>query len=208
MFILVEMSNVTRITPDLFNMKLNDAIASELNRKLANKVILGIVEFEKLLSIRINLQVVLNVGLCIALHDIIKLEESFVIPGDGASHTRVKFRYIVFRPFMEEILLGKIRSCSQEGVHVSLGFFDDILIPPSALQHPSKFNETEQAWVWEYDTGDGQKHDLFMDASESIKFRVTAETFTETCPSGPTGTQEVGENTESKVPYSLMVLVS
>lgn len=109
---------------------------------------------------------------------------------------------------MEEILLGKIRSCSQEGVHVSLGFFDDILIPPSALQHPSKFNETEQAWVWEYDTGDGQKHDLFMDASESIKFRVTAETFTETCPSGPTGTQEVGENTESKVPYSLMVLYS
>lgn len=38
MFILVEMSNVTRITPDLFNIKLNDAIASELNRKLANKV--------------------------------------------------------------------------------------------------------------------------------------------------------------------------
>lgn len=21
----------------------------------------------------------------------------------------------------------------------------------------------EQVWVWEYDTGDGEKHDLFMD---------------------------------------------
>lgn len=144
-------------------------------------------------------------GLCIALHDIIKLEESFIIPGDGASHTRVKFRYIVFRPFIEEILLGKIRSCSQEGVHVTLGFFDDILIPPTALQHPSKFNETEQAWVWEYDTGDGQKHDLFMDAGETIKFRVTAEIFNETCPSGPSNTPEAAENTENKVPYSLTV---
>lgn len=38
MFILVEMANVTRIAPDSFHMKLNDAIASELNRKLANKV--------------------------------------------------------------------------------------------------------------------------------------------------------------------------
>lgn len=87
-----------------------------------------------------------------------------------------------------------------------MGFFDDILIPPSALQHPSKFNETEQAWVWEYDTGDGNKHDLFMDAGETIRFRVTAETFNETCPTGGPGTfQETQENHETKVPYSLTV---
>ncbi|XP_018570002.1 DNA-directed RNA polymerase III subunit RPC8 [Anoplophora glabripennis] len=184
MFILAEMKNVTRIPPELFNLKLNDAIAGELNKKLANKV-------------------VLNVGLCIALFDIVSLQECFIFPGDGASHTRVTFRYIVFRPFIEEVLIGKIRSCSQEGVHVTLGFFDDILIPPSALQHPSKFNETEQAWVWEYDTGDGSKHDLFMDAGESIRFRVTAEVFNETCPTGPATMQENQENVENKVPYSL-----
>lgn len=60
---------------------------------------------------------VLNVGLCIALYDIVSLQESYIFPGDGASHTRVNFRYIVFRPFVEEIIIGKIRSCSQEGVH-------------------------------------------------------------------------------------------
>ncbi|KAF7263904.1 RNA polymerase III subunit H [Rhynchophorus ferrugineus] len=184
MFILAEMKNVTRITPELFNVNLNEAVAGELNKKLANKV-------------------VLNVGLCIALFDITSIKDSFIIPGDGASHTIVHFRYIVFRPFMEEILIGKIRSCSQEGVHVTLGFFDDILIPPSALQHPSKFNETEQAWVWEYDTGDGGKHDLFMDSGETIRFRVTGETFTETCPAGPSGIQESQEGIENKVPYSL-----
>lgn len=32
-------------------------------------------------------QVVLNVGLCIALFEITKLEESYILPGDGASHT-------------------------------------------------------------------------------------------------------------------------
>lgn len=63
------------------------------------------------------LQVVHNVGLCIALHDITKLDDSHVIPGDGASHTKVHFRYVVFRPFIEEILVGRIRSCSREGVH-------------------------------------------------------------------------------------------
>lgn len=169
-----------------------------------------------------ELQVVLNVGLCIALYDITNLQESFIIPGDGASHTQVTFRYIVFKPFIEEILMGKIRSCSQEGVHsnfknylfillivkvaftVSLGFFDDIIIPPTALQHPSRFDETEQAWIWEYDTGDGSKHDLFMDAGETIRFRVTGEIFQETCPAGPS-LAETTENSENKIPYMLYV---
>lgn len=49
---------------------------------------------------------------------------------------------------------------------VTLGFFEDIVIPPHKLQHPSRFDQMEQAWVWEYDTGDGEKHDLFMDAGK------------------------------------------
>lgn len=45
---------------------------------------------------------------------------------------------------------------------MTLGFFDDILIPSSSLQHPSRFDEAEQVWVWEYQVDD-EKHDLFMD---------------------------------------------
>lgn len=92
-------------------------------------------------------QVVYNVGLCICLYDITKLEDSYIFPGDGASHTKgmtvitvafvihcscsfallyltypsfwllVHFRYVVFHPFLDEVLLGKIKYCSQEGVH-------------------------------------------------------------------------------------------
>ena len=51
---------------------------------------------------------------------------------------------------------------------VTLGFFEDIVIPPHKLQHPSRFDQMEQAWVWEYDTGDGEKHDLFMDAGKLL----------------------------------------
>lgn len=28
----------------------------------------------------------------------------------------VRFRFVVFRPFIDEVLVGKIRSCSSEGV--------------------------------------------------------------------------------------------
>lgn len=66
------------------------------------------------------LQVLLNVGLCIVLKDIIRVGDSIILPGDGASHTEILFRYIVFRPRIGDIITGKIRSCSREGVHGSL----------------------------------------------------------------------------------------
>ncbi|KAH8264808.1 hypothetical protein KR038_002090 [Drosophila bunnanda] len=166
MFVLAELKDTVRIAPDQFHLKLVDAVRDEIDRKLANKVLL-------------------NVGLCIALKDIVSLKDSVILPGDGASHTEVFFRYVVFRPMVGTVLTGKIRNCSREGVHVTLGFFDDILIPHAALQHPSRFDEAEQAWVWEYPLEDGAKHDLFMDVGEPIKFRVSREIFEETSPIGP-----------------------
>lgn len=66
-------------------------------------------------------KVLLNVGLCIALKDITKLGDAIILPGDGgASHSEVHFRYIVFRPNVGDIITGKIRSCSREGVHSEL----------------------------------------------------------------------------------------
>ncbi|EDV97077.1 DNA-directed RNA polymerase III subunit RPC8 [Drosophila grimshawi] len=166
MFVLAELKDNVRIAPDQFNLKLVDAVRDEIDRKLANKVLL-------------------NVGLCIALKEIVSLKDSIILPGDGASHTEVLFRYVVFRPMVGTVMTGKIRTCSREGVHVTLGFFDDILIPHAALQHPSRFDEAEQAWVWEYPLEDGNKHDLFMDVGEPIKFRVSREIFEETSPIGP-----------------------
>lgn len=96
---------------------------------------------------------------------------------------------------------------------VTLEFFDDILIPPTMLQHPSRFDETEQAWIWEYDTGDGSKHDLFMDPGEKIRFKVISENFTEISPTGPEITEAPtqGPSTEpvvdNRAAYSLTVSI-
>ncbi|XP_029809383.1 DNA-directed RNA polymerase III subunit RPC8 isoform X2 [Suricata suricatta] len=190
MFVLVEMVDTVRIPPWQFERKLNDSIAEELNKKLANKV-------------------VYNVGLCICLFDITKLEDAYVFPGDGASHTKVHFRYVVFHPFLDEILIGKIKGCSPEGVHVSLGFFDDILIPPESLQQPAKFDEAEQVWVWEYETEEGA-HDLYMDTGEEIRFRVVDESFVDTSPTGPSSAEATSSSEElpkKEAPYTLVLRV-
>ena len=82
----------------------------------------------------------------LSVFDFIKIGNSFLLPMDeeGASHTPVEFRALVFRPFVEEILVGKIKSSTHDGITVSLGFFDDVLIPPEALPDPCRFEENEQ----------------------------------------------------------------
>lgn len=96
MYVLTEMKDVVHIKPWLFDQDIKVVIEDELNKKYANKVIY-------------------QLGLCIALFDIIKIEDSYVFPGDGSSHTRVTFRFVVFRPFIDEILLGNtIYRCRQD----------------------------------------------------------------------------------------------
>lgn len=38
MFVLAELKDTIRIPPEMFNLKLVDAVKDEINRKLANKV--------------------------------------------------------------------------------------------------------------------------------------------------------------------------
>jgi DNA-directed RNA polymerase III subunit RPC8 len=149
MYVLVEMRDIIHVKPWQFDQDLKIVIEEELNKKLANKVIY-------------------QLGLCIALFDIVKMEDSYIFPGDGSSHTRVTFRFVVFRPFIDEILAGKVKSSSREGIHVGMSFFDDIFIPAANLPTPTRFDETEQLYIWQYDTGESI-HDLYIDIGEELR---------------------------------------
>lgn len=87
MFILSEMKDVVHVKPWYFNHDLYNVIEDELNKKFANKVIY-------------------QLGLCIALFDIKEIGDSSILPGDGSSHTKVLFRFVIFRPFIDEIIVG------------------------------------------------------------------------------------------------------
>ncbi|KAI8376304.1 DNA-directed RNA polymerase III subunit RPC8-like protein [Radiomyces spectabilis] len=158
MFILSEIEDTVKVEPNDFRKDNHIAITDVLNEKYANKI-------------------VQEVGLCICVYDILHASDGFILYGDGCSYIKVLFRVVVFRPFVGEILTGKIKSCSPRGVRVTMGFFDDIHIPGAALQAGSEFDPAEQVWVWNYD---GEK--LFMDIDEPIRFRVLREFFTDTTP--------------------------
>ena len=87
MFVLAELQYIIRIEPRRFGKDMKKEITDELNRKFANKVSLCVnsegFDFDFVCP-----QVIHNVGLCIALYDITYVGDSYILPGDGASHTK------------------------------------------------------------------------------------------------------------------------
>eukprot|EP01094_Clydonella_sp_ATCC50884_P001879 TRINITY_DN11423_c0_g1_i1.p2 TRINITY_DN11423_c0_g1~~TRINITY_DN11423_c0_g1_i1.p2 ORF type:complete len:210 (-),score=25.76 TRINITY_DN11423_c0_g1_i1:178-807(-) len=147
MFELVRMRDAVGIAPEFLDAE-KGAVQDEINKKYANRVLDG-------------------VGLVVGLYNIERISNGIIHPGDGASHVTVEFLLIVFKPHIGEVLCGSITSSDGDGLYVSLGFFDDVQIPPSCLPSPSRFDEEEKCWVWEWNG-----NDMWLDHGQEIQFRV------------------------------------
>uniref|UniRef100_H3H2T6 Uncharacterized protein n=2 Tax=Phytophthora ramorum TaxID=164328 RepID=H3H2T6_PHYRM len=156
MFVLTRISDVIPVAPELFDADYTQVLVEEIDRKYANKVLA-------------------DVGLCITLYDFVSIGDAYVHPSDGTSHSQVEFRMVVFRPFVGEVLKGRVVSCTEEHIRVSMDFVQDIIIPSYALQTPSYFDAAERLWVWKYSEG---QEKFYMDLHEEIRFRVTNINFT------------------------------
>ncbi|XP_031258835.1 DNA-directed RNA polymerase III subunit RPC8-like isoform X1 [Pistacia vera] len=153
MFYLSKIEHTLRLPPHLLSRPLDEAIKLELENIFLDKV-------------------VANLGLCISVYDIFKIEGGFIFPGEGASTYTVEFRLVVFRPFVGEIIAAKLKESDANGLRLSLGFFDDIYIPSHLLPSPSRSEPDpdkryDVRWIWEF--GDTK---YLIDGIDEIKFRV------------------------------------
>ncbi|GAQ91943.1 DNA-directed RNA polymerase III subunit [Klebsormidium nitens] len=153
MFVLASCQENIRIVPQDLHKEQLQAITDEIEKTYFDKVIP-------------------EVGLVITLYDISSIEGGEVYAGDGAPRFSVSFRLVVFRPFVGEVLVGKLLDSDASGLKVSLGFFDDIHVPEHLLQEPSVFDDTEGLWVWKYND-----NDMFMDKEEEVRFKVSSVKF-------------------------------
>uniref|UniRef100_A0A0D9X4N4 DNA-directed RNA polymerase subunit n=1 Tax=Leersia perrieri TaxID=77586 RepID=A0A0D9X4N4_9ORYZ len=136
MFVLSQVEHNLPMPPHLLNRPLVDAIKAELERLFLDKV-------------------VANLGLCASV------EGGFIFPGEGCSTYKVSFRLLMFRPFVGEVLVGKISGYDEKGLHVSLDFFSDICIPGHLMQYGTA-RALDGRWMLKTEDGDG----LYLDMDD------------------------------------------
>ncbi|KAL5513107.1 RPC25 [Sanghuangporus vaninii] len=187
MFVLSTIRDTVALQPSTFSLPAEQAIINELNKKYANRVLH-------------------DVGLCICVFDIAQAGEGKVRYGDGCMWHKVVFRMVVFRPFAGEVILAKVKSSDEEGIRLSIGFFDDMHVPHSYLPVPSAFDPSERAHFWVahhppleadpnhictqhelLDTPTSER--MYIDTGDVLRARVETDEFYDDEPGPPKATE-------------------
>jgi len=131
----------------------------------------------------------------VSLYDIQDSSEGIVLHGDGCVYHKAIFRLIVFKPFIDEIILGKVGSSSKDGVKFSLGFFDDCWIPAYRLMPNCAFDPKRSEFYWvptadeNADGADLEKtpedERYYILQGETVRVRVISEVFNDVTPKAP-----------------------
>jgi len=62
-----------------------------------------------------------NLGIVVDIAGVTSIGEGKIIPGDGASYFESVFSAIVFRPELQEVVVGKIKDITDFGAFVTMG---------------------------------------------------------------------------------------
>lgn len=162
MYLLSVMEDKLAIRPALFNHDPTDVLIEEIEKKYVNKVIL-------------------EVGLCVAFYDIVDVGKPHVYPAEGSAHQVVKFRMVVFKPFIGEVCEGHIDACFSEGMTLSIGdFFADIHVAKDNLPSRSSYSPVDGG-QWQWHSSDDENNTITnydMKRGLKVRFKVVDCVFT------------------------------
>jgi len=102
MFYIVDVEDHVRVEPKLFGLKTSDAVAQQLQETYADYHDREIGEVIGVISVQ-------EVG------------DGIIIPGDGAAYYKSKFKLIVWKPELQELVFGIIEEITNFGAFMNLG---------------------------------------------------------------------------------------
>lgn len=108
MFYEIEVKGHIRVPPSNFTENTEEAVLKRLNE-----------QFENFVSKKF--------GIVVAVSDVLNIEDGIIIPGDGAAYHETIFKLIVFKPELQEVVLGLISDITEFGAFMNIGPIDGMI---------------------------------------------------------------------------------
>jgi len=102
MFYVAEIKDHIRVPPELFNLPKVEAITKRIKK-----------DYEGVIS--------KDFGIVIDVGNIKDVKEGIIIPGDGAAYYESVFELFVYKPEMQEVVVGSIKDIADFGAFITLG---------------------------------------------------------------------------------------
>ena len=102
MFYVVEVEDYVRVEPKLFGLKTSDAVAKQLQETYSNY-------HDK------------EIGEVVGVISVSEVGDGIIIPGDGAAYYNSRFKLVVWKPELQELVFGIIDEITNFGAFMNLG---------------------------------------------------------------------------------------
>jgi len=123
MFYLAEVEDYVRVEPKLFGLPTIEAVDKQLRESYAdyyNK------EFGKVVTVI----------------EVISVGEGVIIPGDGAAYYNTKFKLLIWKPEMNELVYGVISEITTFGAFINMGVMRGMIHISQTMEDYVSFSKT------------------------------------------------------------------
>ncbi len=102
MFYLIEVEDYVRVEPKLFGLPTTEAVDKQLREIYADY-------YDK------------ELGKVVVVIEVLEVREGVIIPGDGAAYYDSKFKLLVWKPELQELIYGTISEITNFGAFINMG---------------------------------------------------------------------------------------
>lgn len=124
MFQIVEITDYVRVEPQLFGLPVKEAVKAQLEKSYADHV------SEEL-------------GVVIAVLEVLRVGEGILVPGDAAAYYDSTFKLLTFKPILNELVYGQVTQITNFGAFVNLGISEAMIHISQTMDDFVSFSKSE-----------------------------------------------------------------
>jgi DNA-directed RNA polymerase subunit E' len=124
MFYITEVEDHVRVEPKLFGLSTRDAVESQLKETYKDF-------YER------------DLGKVITVVEVMEIGDGIIIPGDGAVYYASKFKLLVWKPELQELVYGSIAEITNFGAFIELGVMRGMIHISQTMNDYVTFSKTD-----------------------------------------------------------------
>ncbi len=122
MFYLSEIEDYVRVEPKLFGLPTTKAVEKQLREMYTDY-------YDK------------ELGKVVLVIEILEVKEGIIIPGDGAAYYKSKFKLLVWKPELQELVYGTISEIANFGLFINMGVMRGMIHISQAMDDYVSFSK-------------------------------------------------------------------
>jgi len=123
MFYLTEVEDYIRVDPKLFGLPTIESVEQQLKETYTDY-------YDK------------EVGKVVMIIEVKEVGEGVIIPGDGATYYRSRFKLLVWRPELQELVYGTVSEITNFGAFIELGSMKGMIHISQTMDDYVSFNKS------------------------------------------------------------------